>query len=71
MRAWLESGGMNPASLFGPKGSCKYQAMYYSGACGYDGYILSNKDETVIANMDLRFNGGTPQRNTMETYHRI
>jgi hypothetical protein len=25
-RAWLESKGMNPATLFGPNGSCKCQA---------------------------------------------
>jgi len=140
-RAWLESKGMNPSSLFGSNGSCKYQAsdleismsgvingsvgqfsgiepgmaanitsgagngmfevtavgsqgqsitfggwnfmesdtttiyiggafnglyqaMYYSYASSYDCYILSNKDETITANMDLRFTGGNPQRNT-------
>jgi hypothetical protein len=41
-----------------------YQAMYYSYASSYDCYILSNKDETITANMDLRFTGGNPQRNT-------
>ncbi|MBM4104639.1 MAG: hypothetical protein FJ263_11460, partial [Planctomycetes bacterium] len=140
-RAWLESKGMNPASLFGPNGSCicqaddleismsgvingsvgqfsgaepgmvayvssgagsgiyeatavgsqgdsitfggwdhgttdtvavyvggafngLYQAMFYSSAYSYNCTILSNKDETITANMDLRFNGSSPQRNT-------
>jgi hypothetical protein len=143
-RAWLESKGMNPASLFGENGGCKYtavdleisedgiiigsagqfigiepgmvayiycpsgtsgmyevtavsangdtltfggwtpedsetitiyvggafnglyQAMFYSSAYWYDCTILTNKDETITATMDLRFNGGNTQRNTVK-----
>jgi hypothetical protein len=141
-RAWLESKGMNPSSLFGTNGSCIFQdtsgdlvigmtgvvngsvgqfsgiepgmvariywgttgmyevtavgsqgqsltfggwdqglqdifdiyiggafnsvstAMYHIGAGSYNAYILSNKDETITANMDLYFNNFNTNRNT-------
>jgi hypothetical protein len=140
-RAWLESKGMNPSSLFGPNGSCIFQdtsenlvigmtgvingtvgqfsgiepgmvariywgttGMYEVTAVGSQGqsitfggwdqglqdifeiyiggaynslssaiyinagnfncYILSNKDETITATIDLRFNMGYSYRNT-------